>query len=316
VYTFRLLHVSDLHVNKRRSIVDIVTNVAYQAYKAEDLARLVYEMRQRLDLILISGDLAHIGVPDTGLRMAHGLCTDAPAGTVPWLTAGRTPTFNHGVPIRLLPGNHDRFGPFRDAGGRAFDSVFADFWTARQGAQGFPPLVSPDGADRLAIVAVDFSLTGNSDETAWGGRYGQGRVYTPVLDQLVALTNEVRQTQPGPGVLWAVHFPPAFDGVKDALSLIDDARLLDAADALQVPTVFCGHTHQARPYRPRGDDGVQVLCAGAATTREPELGNSVHYTEIDVEAGAVTQVRWETLAWDDVTQSFPTPAQPLPQPPP
>jgi 3',5'-cyclic AMP phosphodiesterase CpdA len=307
VHTFRLLHVSDLHVNKHRSIVDVATGVAYQAYKAENLARLVYDMRQRLDLILITGDLAHIGVPDTGLQMAHGLCTAAPDGDAPWLTAGRTPALHHGVPIRLLPGNHDRFGLFRDAGGRAFDPIFTDFWTAGQGVQSFPPLAGPSGADRLAIAAADFSLIVNSDETAAGGRWGQGRIYTAVLDGLIAETNALRQTQPRPAVLWAVHFPPEFESVDHALSLIDDARLLDAADAHQIPAIFCGHTHEARPYRPRGPNGVHVLCAGAATTREPRNGNSVHYTEVDVDAGAVTDVRWQPLRWDDASQSFPTP---------
>jgi 3',5'-cyclic AMP phosphodiesterase CpdA len=318
VHTFRLLHVSDLHVNKHRSIIDVATGVAYQAYKAENLARLVHEWRDRLDLILISGDLAHVGDPDTGLRMAEHLCTAAPSGPVPWLTTERTPTLSHGVPIHLLPGNHDRFGYLRDAGGRAFDPIFYAFWSAGQGAQTFPPLASPDGADRLAIVAADFSLAFNSDETTPGGRWGQGRVYTAVLDKLIAQTNALRDTQPPPAVVWAIHFPPAFAEVDDALSLIDDSKVLDAADGLQIPAIFAGHTHQARQYHPAGPDGaerrVEVLCAGAATTREPRNGNSVHYTEIDVHAASiVAPVRWQTLPWDEAAQSFVAPASLQPQ---
>src|SRR5437588_10496771 len=160
---FRVLHLSDLHILRERSLIGAAF-CRFEWYLLEDVARLVYDLRDRLDLVLVTGDLADTGDPPESLDAAAAFCTDSPAGPVPYLTRWGEPTLRGAsVPVYLLPGNHDRFGWMRDAGGRYFDQAFARMWSADQGAQVYDVLLGSTEGQKLAFIAAALTLRQNSD---------------------------------------------------------------------------------------------------------------------------------------------------------
>jgi uncharacterized protein YidB (DUF937 family) len=105
------------------------------SYVLQALAEFLYEHREQIDLILLTGDLADDGDPRNLEEALSFIFTDATHEWKVTTASGYQPTLNCncGVPpIFLMPGNHDRFmGAGRLPGGTAFDTTFKPYWSAR-----------------------------------------------------------------------------------------------------------------------------------------------------------------------------------------
>ena len=331
--SFRLLHLSDLHIGVHQKVIGFpdrrhlpqyplgqlsLSPSSYDFDLAKAVAKHAFVRGNQLDAILITGDLATVGyTPD--LTRAHAyvhapglpapLPGQPPWAWAPWLSASGFPTLEPaGAPVVLLPGNHDRFDGWRlHAGGATFDGIFHADWDGRRKAQTL--IVLQLGRENLAIIAADFTLQRDADaDVATGGRWadmGQGKVYPAVLQALIQETQVQRAQYELLGVVWALHFPPEWVGMDPALRLVDD-QLLATASAGGVTHLFSGHTHEPRQYPLASNPAVQVYCAGTATQycAPPPNANTLHPLEIDVDSGTITAVRWTTLRWDAVRKDF------------
>lgn len=331
--TFRLLHLSDFHVGATPRVLGFphwgqaglyplaplypLSCSSYDPEVAEAVARFAYLQRDRFDFLLVTGDLATTG-KEADLRLAfdlvHGPPSTAPLPSqpylwAPWLSETGFPTLGAaGRPVALLPGNHDRFrGIFKRARGTQFDATFSLFWRPDP-VQTL--IVLDKDEERLAVIAADFCLAANSDaDKTVGGRFaylGQGRAYRDRIAALEQETTDQRRKWAPVATLWAVHFPPAFEGLRPDLCLLDDGRLTAAAHRAGIEHLFCGHTHEPRQYRAAGLPPLTIYCAGTAMQHHapPPFTNSVHLTEIDVEKGSVVGVRWGTHFWSPRRRRF------------
>jgi 3',5'-cyclic AMP phosphodiesterase CpdA len=331
--SFRLLHLSDLHIAVQQKVIGFpdrrhlpqyplgqfsLSPSSYDFDLAKAVAKHAFLLGNQLDAILITGDLATLGyTADLTLARDYGhapglpqpLPGQPPWTWAPWLNASGFPTLEpSGAPVILLPGNHDRFhGWLLHAGGTAFDVVFVADWDGRRKAQTL--IVLQLGREHLAILAADFTLQRDADaDAATGGRWayvGQGKVYPAVLQALLQETMSQRAQYQPLALVWALHFPPEWAGMDPVLRLVDD-HLLAVASRAGVAHLFCGHTHEPRSYALASNPAVQVYCAGTATQycAPPPHANSLHPVEIDVDNGTITAVRWRTLRWDAVRKDF------------
>ena len=96
---------------------------------AEKAAQKLLSKRKDLSLLLVSGDIACVGLLEDLRAGLDYLISPAVPG-VPYLNNQFKPTLSElKVPIFLLPGNHDRYRDhFGKAGGELFDQVFSVHW--------------------------------------------------------------------------------------------------------------------------------------------------------------------------------------------
>ena len=313
---FRLVHLSDFHVGLKPDVLgglDVRVRSLHPRGTANPLRASSWNQglgesvrdfvqrnhRQRpLDAVLVSGDLAttgHKGDLVRALEYIEGLVK-----ATAWTTG---PDSHLDVGIRrviLFPGNHDRFrrGLFWP-GGKRFDTLFMGYWRGP-----VQTTVLAAGKEHLAIIQADFSLQKRRDANWLSLEYlGQGRVYDSILDRLKRETQRFGEVY---AVVWAVHFPPAFEPLDDALRLQNQMNLLYAARDLGVNYIFAGHTHVPRCYQALG---VTVCCAGTATQLVVPAGsqggvNSIHPCTITVNGRRVTKVDWQLWGWNPHFQGF------------
>lgn len=311
--TFRILHVSDLHIARVAESINFIDlrprrKAVIRAFRrsheghpihfrhptSHDIAALqdVAEhafLDSELDLILITGDIATTGEADD-LRVAVDFIAGPPAAG--WMTARDTPTLAAAkTHIALLPGNHDRYENAKFPFGAAavvFDDLFNDYWWAGQNASLIAVLEKQN--EWLLVLGADFSL--RVPEYGYNplAHAGQGEVSPHVLKSLRLLTKrcteQLKRKGMTPAVVWAVHFAPRCEDTL--LRLRNDDQLLAAAESEGVHHIFCGHTHE------EGESvmgNIEVHCAGTASSFEPEHGNFIHTREIDVTSGVITKVR-------------------------
>lgn len=330
---FRLLHVSDLHIGahpqqlgflnlpfiKAGFKVSGYTGTASVSSHNEDmlegLALLAWMEGHALDGILITGDLATTG-SSGDLQAAEKFLHDAPSSVVEYLTVGGKPTLSspHNLNLYLIPGNHDRYdGRFLLPGGKNFDNTFQSTsnanWPVGQSAYEIDVL-KKEGVS-LGIIGGDLSLR-SSGHVRWGNAaqvWGAGRAYQDVVDEMVRLTEKMRNENSPIEVIWLVHFPPSFPNPAPCLPLLDEDILIKAMLNNDINFLLTGHTHDEEQYQitgvsaSNGVKSVQVLCAGSAT--EHRLPSShdqrtVHFLEFTVSAGNSSSVVKETLSWSDI----------------
>lgn len=292
----QILHVSDLHISKnpqlpqlnRRSPGNFYNAILQGTYaashgngKLKALVELVHDLKSSLDAIVITGDIATTGL-DYDLEMALRF-VEGPPDAQDIRTSSGFPTISGaGLPIFLLPGNHDRYKLLLRRlgyapGSRIFHRLFNNHW---QGDVKTNPIVKGDLA--VGIIAADFSLRRWRD-AEWPNvvvnSYAQGRVYQDILDELVEATDTFQEENAdGKEVftIWASHFPPVSPNPESYMKLIDREKLVSSANDCGVSLILSGHTHD--PFdisSPRMT--FRGLGTGSATQFDSPEGN---YCEI------------------------------------
>jgi hypothetical protein len=307
---FVLLHASDLHFStvarcvgaipdflpaRRHSFRGRLNTVSTHNDDAADaLAYFVCNYQrdygQQLDTIVLSGDLACRGhLAD--LNAARDFIT-TPA-TQGHLSMTGQPTLNSTpAPIVIIPGNHDRFGqvplyhvslPLCPPGDTTFDAVFSQEWGAGQGTKQLHALRR--GGATLVLLGADFTLAAGDFGTPIPlGHYGQGRAYQKRVRVLEQQTRQTRAHYPDCAVLWVVHFEPKTRFYL--LKLLQEKRLIQAANQSGVAAILCGHTHRSRKLRRLGNTPLYVC--GTTTQFYAPRGNYLHILEIEVDPSTGT----------------------------
>jgi 3',5'-cyclic AMP phosphodiesterase CpdA len=320
----RLLHLSDFHFYRRSDKRDLVsllrTNflsllknspfddkinrfATHNPQLADSVAEFVYREYAAFDAIIVTGDLAATGL-GAHLTPAANYITDR--CTNKWWTASELPGLNSwGLPIFVLPGNHDRYcDESGTAGGREFEKYFAGHWSDDSRVKTFP-LEMPD-YEQLAIVAADFTLRENRDAGDFSPllRYGRGKVYQDTITELVSETR--RQHQRGcTAVMWATHFPvrpPSGTWLDNwSLALLEEDRLITAAKACGVRHLLAGHIHRKERYRVPGAD-LEIFCA--ASSLATPAANEIHVMTIKVTNGSISDLDLQDHVYDQERLEF------------
>lgn len=278
-YEFRQRIFSDFYFSSYRPIV------------AEQLARFVDFNRQKFDAILCAGDLATTGGLDD-LNSAYRFISQDPQWGQFLPQRVYEPLSNLGRTLVLMPGNHDRYKDGTGAaGGVTFDLVFRRFWPA-QGRKKVHWHILSRTQGRLAIVAADFSLAGNSDVTDKGGSrlfkiWGQGKCHPEILQELELTTAELREKYSEIVVVWAVHFPPMGLRADDNLALRDCEKLIESTRRCEVDLLLSGHLHRKLDNElNRG----RHLSAGTCCAADFEAHHWIHLVEIETANGRIQEL--------------------------
>jgi predicted phosphodiesterase len=311
---FNLLHISDLHISispMREEIFFLIKNfkqnkpALFERYLNSNicashnpnalrfLAKFIYQTKDYIDAIVITGDVATTGSSDD-LEEAKKILSFAPYSdsdlVPPYLNddEDESPIINGNlnIPIILLPGNHDRyqiekytFNPIKP-GGTNFFEVFRDMW--RENHVNVSTIIKEE-THVLGIIAADFSLIDATDATMpqYIARLAQGRIYPDILEELVSKTSlfikACQKQNKLPLIVWAIHFPPAFPhkkflaALKDYFfkSLLEEDKLIYQADYNQISLIMAGHTHQPAfydiPIFSYDDRLMCVQCSGSSS---------------------------------------------------
>lgn len=290
--TINILHISDLHISKypflkqlnRRSpatYYDAVRKGTYAAThstgKLRALVSLVHRLRDQIDAVVITGDIATTGL-DYDLALAHAF-VDGPPDAHDSRTSHRFPTLSGaGIPIFLLPGNHDRyklrlkrFG--YKPGGRLFHQLFYKHW---QNDVRLSSIVKSNLV--VGIVAADFSLRSWRDAEGPNylvNQYSQGRVYPDILRMCIQETKAFRARHErlhNPFIIWASHFPAIPGQEETYMKLQNRDDFIVAAEQNRVSLLLSGHTHDPFQFiSPRY--GFQAFGTGSATQHDSPEGN-------------------------------------------
>jgi len=316
--TFKILHLSDLHIAKRPNEISLLDAFlrgkpedcdiapwfsSYHFRRLQQLSVFVQYYAVGLDTILVTGDLATSGKVEDLSRALRFFDSDPIIDSV-WFSSpsqGLAATLQReGVPIVLMPGNHDRYQerpPFLP-GNRAFDAVFREYWNAGQGVQTQIILEGKTGNNRLAVISADCTLMSKGDATLPFGHLGQGKVRSVLIDRLKEETELVRESSKPTAVIWTLHFPPKPAKISARLKLINDDDLLLSAESNGVECILCGHIHRTMQYRDVAHPEVWVGVAGTACQAGYETCEFSLY-EIDVDNGRVVgDPRPEIYQWD------------------
>lgn len=231
-----------------------ITPSSYSAFAARSFARFMRRNRQfEVDAFVISGDIA-TSAKKADLDVAHAFLFGAADST----HKPRMKLESAEFPTIIIPGNHDRFGFLHFPGVALFDDLFPNW-------EGGTRVISKSirrGGVTLKIVGVDLSLDHYLDGLSTFGYVGQGRAYEDRIAELFSASN----SDPAYDFLiWVVHFPPKFAGIRESLGLINEDMVVEAAFQCGVKALLCGHTHESRQYKiSDGGRELIVACAGSA----------------------------------------------------
>jgi 3',5'-cyclic AMP phosphodiesterase CpdA len=232
----------------------------------DELVAAVHE--QQPDLILVTGDLAHIGLPEE----------IAEAGL--WLQQLGTPD-----QVLLVPGNHDNYAA--DSG-----PAIAEHWGAYLGLIGDYP-VDREFAE-LELIGVSSALPTRPASAC--GLLGHS--------QLAALDARLAAKKTKPRML-AIHHPP-FPGMISFRKRLRDAGALEQLVARQdLDVIVHGHDHTDRAELRAG---VRVFGTGSASYQQGsfrrfDIGSVGDSWQIDMslycrdssgDFQPVTQTDWQT----------------------
>lgn len=310
--TIRLLHISDLHIceylnlrqiskRDRSALKNAIRHftVAPTSSPTKLTRFLSFFRRQKntLDGVIITGDIATTGrIFD--LQKAF--------------TVIKNRIEPIGVDMCLLPGNHDRWTPYRkghdsviwsfgyDPGGTDFHSIFSSYW-GPEDVRTFP--IQKDSF-KVVTIAADLSLRSARDAEIcrFINKHGQGKVYDDILVKMEKATlHEIDNHKGTLAVVWAIHFPPFSEDISSDLRLLDEKLLLEKADELGVSVILAGHSHIGRPYRPLPYE-TDVFCAGTLTEyNHPK--NQFFIISFEDEGGKY-RVELDNYEYDRLTASF------------
>jgi hypothetical protein len=302
VRTFTVLHVTDTHVR--------VGLHGGKHYVLERLASWTYRFASdnRVDVVLLTGDVADDGTPESIAELQSFLMPPPSGGPVPYLHPDARPTLaSTKAPVFAMPGNHDRYQRgFRaplyrspGAGNVACDAPLR--WTAGLGGIARFDVGAAGGPDSLAIIAADLSI--HTPREAGDGSWavaGRGKADHVTIHELAIATQRARQD--GRAVLWALHFPPGFysrypgDAIERVffspyLELLYGRRVLQAAANNEITQIVAGHSHKRRHYVPVSGQRVFIHAGGTAAKVGAYSDVSVHVYHVDVDGGRIVDFR-------------------------
>lgn len=237
--------ISDMHVKRRGHFLHHMPHVARPLRRVMDAIT-----RLQPDLVIATGDLTEGGTLDEYVRLREILSEYA------------------GIPIYLVPGNHDRCEPLRNV-----------FWNHRYLRVSQHGVLFTIETEALRIIALD-----TSDEGRRGGLLSSAR--------LEWLRRRLAERPDTPTIV-AMHHPPfptrirsferqAFRGREEF------ARLVRANQ--QVRRIVCGHVHQ-----PLAAMWCGRLCVTAPSTA-PTLALHPHSIVPSWEPGGFLVHRYERNA--------------------
>ncbi len=210
----RVLHLSDLHVVAPPRLVSGRLDTAGLLERAVDRILADLPGLAPIDAVLVTGDISDDGSPES-------------------YAIARRQLDRLGMPLLVLPGNHDRRDPLREA--------FAD--NSAMPATG--PIDWSVDIGELRIVGLDTLVEGRSGGTLVDGT-------------LVHLATALRGAAGRP-VLVAMHHPPFKTGIRfmDRIGLDCAGEMLRAISAAESPIrVVAGHVHAALT----GALGAHAVC--------------------------------------------------------
>lgn len=205
--------ISDMHIKRRGHILHHMPHVAQPLHR---VLAAIGRLRPAPDCIIATGDLTEGGTLAEYARLREILDDHT------------------GIPIYLLPGNHDRREQLR--------SVFSDQEYLRDCAHGV--LFTIEG-ESLRIVALD-----SSEEVRSSGSVSEAR-----LEWLRRRLQERRDT----ATILALHHPPFPTGIAPF-----DRQAFQGREEIgriirmhvQVQRIICGHVHQPLARQWHGTLGV------------------------------------------------------------
>lgn len=255
----------------------------HNADAAEAVVDFVFNNREDLDALVVTGDLATHG-STRNLEIAAAFLGVAPPSALAKSVVNST-LEGLNLPIGLIPGNHDRFGSHvtledlknmiftLPPGCREFDVVFNGFWKTASGAvREILKLTKNDTfntPNTLLVLGADFCLAQHDGANDCGklpfcAHFARGRVCHIAVGELLTQTGEFKHYNPCSAVVWAVHFEPKMG--FDPHCLLDEdilAKALKHAAPTQRPDlILTGHTHST--CRTLELEGVPVLTCGTA----------------------------------------------------
>lgn len=344
VETFRLCHISDLHFSKivgrynslegangvrektdaiLRELLSAKGSVKRALYPstfnkdvALQLLRQVVDESHRSDLVVVTGDIATTGIREdlsVGLEYFRGRLHSKWCPGYPELSVSLLENA-----VIFLPGNHDRYdGLALGPGSGEFEEVFGALWDRECGVnydlhcvKGRSRIkvctLEKDGAG-LVIVSADLSLTHQNEGVGMFGYVGQGsaQLIEQMLDATKTTLQEAESARIPVAVVWAVHFPPIFPGLKPELKLLNEAEFVSAAESVGVQVIMAGHTHEALCYTVGQSSSVNVVCCGSSCGMSASEEYSYNMIEIDVGLkDAQVSLRVQTKRWSDEVMQF------------
>lgn len=322
---FRILHISDLHIGEKANRIGwydwMQTGFTVKAGKTlvtshdqnmlNGLADFIYRLSDQSECILITGDLATTG-NEEDLENAYNFLYGTPKRRsilpIPFIRP-----MSSSIPIRFLPGNHDRYKRYTCfPGDIKFNQVFDNTGTIKgnygNGWGSDEPVhrlhTSLKGDTYLAIVSADLTLREARDVSYNLPRMlGCGKVYDDVIKKLEAETTYLRQAahkkSQAIGIVWAIHFPPAFPNIHSSLELIDESLIIDAAKRNNINIILSGHTHEEKIYK-IPNTSITVLCAGSSGQFKinPQEKRTIHTIDFLIDtAGNMSIQAVQTYIW-------------------
>ena len=253
------------------------------------------EFARQLDRLVILGDLATTGL-DADLAVAEQIFLDK--RTKEHLNAALEPRFGGlGVPLHVIPGNHDRYkDDFATPGCQNFDQVFQSIYRPHKGV--CSEKISSGDID-LGLISADFCFAEGA-EVNYIRRLGRGAVDDIVLSELDHQTRIFQRDHPNMPVVWALHFSPA-DGVSTALVLEEREKVTHLAADLGVKHIFCGHTHLRK--REIGTH-PHIYCAGSVSSVDSSNNHFLHVCTLDWNSSGSLELEVFDLKYDEESDEF------------
>lgn len=269
---------------------------------AEFLARKIFSIRDQIDLLLISGDIATTGLTED-LNIGLGYVAN-PQVNLHFGADGNASLRSDAFRILLMPGNHDRFrNTSGESGCRTFDLTFDEYWGESDPEISAAILTGSD-EDPLSVIVADFSLRSDQDSTVpnrWM-RYGQGFAYPDIVEKMVTKTAQVRKKWERSGVIWVTHFPPSEDGgFFGYRQLRYFERVVDAAISNDIKLILAGHIHERKTIEL---SDLKIICAGSGCLFAEKRGNWLHKLEIEVKNGIATLANKTDYHWVEAQGDF------------
>jgi len=245
---YLLIQLSDPHITHPRRLISGRVDTAAALRHAVER---VLQVRPKPVAVLISGDLVDAGHPAEYAQLRELL----------------QPLVDAGLPLALLPGNHDARGPLQEA--------FAGLANVHCGVPGAASIqYALDLPGPLRLVVLDSLVPGRPE-----GGFDDVR-----LAQAQALLAE----RPSVPTVVALHHPPHATGlvVMDTMSLQQGLAGFEALIAAhpQVQRVVCGHLHRMTLGR----------VAHAAAVSAP---STAHQVELNLGTDAPLAIALEPAGW-------------------